>query len=66
MTCKWYPVCPMKRFHEAGLLSDSWIERYCKGPLWRQCLRYRMEADGRPHPDHMLPDGTLDERLRDA
>jgi DNA polymerase len=56
----------MKRFHEAGLLDDGWVDRYCKGPLWPECVRYRMEESGRPHPDWMLPDGTLDERLRHA
>jgi len=30
-TCKWYPVCPMKRFYEKGKLDKKWIERYCKG-----------------------------------
>jgi hypothetical protein len=66
MTCKWYPVCPIKRFHEAGLLDDGWVDRYCKGPLRPECVRYRMEEHGTPHPDWMLPDGTLDERLRNT
>jgi len=53
----------MKRFYEKGLLDKSWIDRYCKGE-WKQCVRYRMEAKGEYHPDHMLPDGTLDPSLR--
>ncbi len=29
--CKWYPVCPMKKFYEEGKLDKRWIELYCKG-----------------------------------
>ena len=60
--CKWYPVCPMRRFYEKGVLDRKWIELYCKGD-WESCVRYQMEEKGEPHPDWMLPDGTLDKRL---
>jgi len=60
--CKWYQVCPMKRFYEEGKLSKEWIERYCRGD-WESCVRYWMEEMGELHPDRMLPDGTLDEEL---
>ena len=53
----------MKRYLEAGRLDPKWVEQYCKGH-WRRCVRYQMEARGEPHPDWMLPDGTLDERLK--
>jgi hypothetical protein len=61
--CVWYPLCPMKRYHERGKLDASWIDRYCRGD-WKRCARFRMELEGTPHPDWMLPDGQLDERLR--
>ena len=61
--CKWYPVCPMKRFYEKGKLDKKWIELYCKGD-WESCVRYQMEEEGKPHPDWMLPDGTLDDKLQ--
>ncbi len=61
--CKWYPVCPMRRFYEQGKLDKKWIELYCKGD-WESCVRYQMEEEGKFHPDWMLPDGTLDERLQ--
>ena len=60
--CKWYPLCPMKRFYEEGNLDKKWIELYCKGD-WESCVRYQMEEKGAPHPDWMLPDGTIDEKL---
>lgn len=61
--CKWYPYCPMKRYYEDGALDRTWIERYCKGD-WESCVRYQMEAKGRVHPDWMLPNGSIDERLK--
>jgi len=60
--CKWYPVCPMKLFYENGLLESKWIELYCKGD-WESCVRYHLEESGESHPDWMLPDGTIDEKL---
>jgi len=56
--CRWYPLCPMRRFFEQGRLGQSWIEAYCHGD-WESCVRYRMEESGRPHSDEMLPDGTF-------
>jgi DNA polymerase len=61
--CKWYPLCPMKKFYERGKLDKKWIELHCKGD-WESCIRYQMEEKGKPHPDWMLPDGTIDEKLR--
>lgn len=61
--CKWYPACPMKRFYEEEELSKEWIELYCKGD-WESCIRYQMEERWDAHPDWMLPDGSIDERLR--
>jgi DNA polymerase len=62
--CRWYPVCPMKRFYEDGKLDKKWVELYCKGD-WESCIRYKMEEEGKLHPDWMLPDGSINERLRE-
>jgi len=61
-TCKWFPVCPMKFYWEQGKLNKKWIENYCKGN-WKSCIRYQKEENGIPHPDNMLPDGTVDDGL---
>jgi len=61
--CKWYPVCPMKHFYDAGRLDARWVDEYCHGN-WKVCVRYQMEERGEPHPDNMLPDGTTDEQLK--
>lgn len=55
--CKWYPVCPMKKFYEEGIIERRWVELYCKGD-WEICVRYQMEESGRYHEDNMLPDGS--------
>ncbi len=60
--CKWRVVCPMTRYHREGKLDRKWIELYCKGD-WESCKRYQAEEAGIPHPDNMLPDGTIDETL---
>lgn len=62
--CKWYFVCPMKIFFEQGQLERKWIEGYCKGD-WSMCKRYYLEENGEYHPDWMLPDGKIDESLKE-
>ena len=59
----WYPLCPMKHFYETSRLDEFWVSRYCHGD-WSRCVRYQMEKAGESHPDWMLPDGRLDDRLR--
>jgi DNA polymerase len=62
--CKWFSICPMKRLYEAGRLERRWIELYCRGD-WKQCMRYSLEEQGTYHADWMLPDGSLDENLKE-
>jgi hypothetical protein len=63
--CKWYVCCPMKEYYEKGLLEAHWVHEYCFGKF-NECSRYYLEEKGEWHPNWMLPDGSLDERLRDA
>lgn len=60
--CKWFRVCPMKTYYEKGKLDRKWIDKYCRGD-WNKCIRYMLEETGQPHPDYMLPDGSLDKNL---
>ncbi len=55
--CKWYPVCPIKRFTDSGELNGKWVRKYCKGN-WQNCVRYQLEEAGIPHADELLPDGS--------
>lgn len=59
--CKWYPLCPLRRFYEQGQLEPYWIAYYCQGD-WEDCRRYQMEERGEYHPDTLLPDGTYLEK----
>ncbi len=61
--CKWYDVCPIKRFYEYGKLDKKWVEDYCWNN-YLKCVRYKMEEKNLYHPDNMLPDGTIDENLK--
>ena len=61
-TCKWFEVCPLKRFYEEGRLEKKWIENYCKGNF-KACERYKLEKKGIPHSDNMLPNGKIRENL---
>lgn len=61
--CKWYQTCPMKTYYERGIIDKKWIELYCKGD-WESCHRYHMEEKGKPHPNWMLPNGTIDKKLK--
>jgi len=56
--CKWYAICPIKRFTDDGKLERYWVEHYCLvgNPA---CIRYQMEARYEPHPDNMLPNGEV-------
>jgi len=61
--CKWFGVCPLKRFYEQGKLDKRWVQDYC----WSNnpnCVRKKMEEEGLYHPDNMLPDGTIDKNLK--
>jgi len=62
MVCKWYDVCPLRRFESQGRLTAEWAERYCRRN-WKDCRRYQLEEQGVSHPDHLMPDGSLDHRL---
>ena len=61
--CKWHLSCPMRSFYKNGDLDRKWIEKYCRGD-WESCKRYQLEEEGKHHPDWMLPDGTISERLK--
>ncbi|RLC62334.1 MAG: uracil-DNA glycosylase [Chloroflexi bacterium] len=56
--CKWYNVCPIKRFYEQGKLEKKWVERYCWDDNER-CVRYQLEETDEPHSDNLLPNGEI-------
>jgi len=40
MRCKWFADCPIVKFNERGLISDSYLTRFCKGNF-DQCRHYQ-------------------------
>jgi len=55
-TCKWFEVCPLKKFYEEGKLEKKWIEDYFKDD-YKSCVRYKMEEEGILHHDNILLTG---------
>ena len=62
MDCRWINSCPLRKFEEQGKLGLKWKKEYCE-KNFRACKRYKMEGEGIPHPDNMLPDGTIKKGL---
>jgi hypothetical protein len=64
MACKWYHVCPLRIFERQKKIGSRWADEYCRSDRnWENCRRYQLEEEGNFHPDNMLPDGTIDEKL---
>lgn len=63
--CRWYDkTAGMKRAYDSGMLDRSWIENYCFN-AGKNCIRKkRFEEEGYVSPDYVLPDGTVDEKLK--
>lgn len=53
----------MKFYWEQGKIDESWIKQYCFGN-WDECVRYQKEEAGIYHPDNMMPDGTINSKLK--
>ncbi|MFO8089165.1 MAG: hypothetical protein R6U13_04955 [Desulfatiglandaceae bacterium] len=63
--CPWYDATSgMKRAYDAGMLDKKWIDDYCMNS-GKGCVRKkRFEEEGYVSPDYVLPDGTVDEKLK--
>jgi len=64
MVCKWFDICPLRRFEEKGKISNKWKKEYCSSEnSWLNCKRYQLEEKGKYHLDNMMPDGKIDKKL---
>ena len=54
----------MKRAYDAGLLEAHWIDDYCLAGGVNCMRKKRFEEEGYVSPDYVLPDGTVDARLK--
>ncbi len=63
--CRWYDsTSGMKRAYDADMFDREWIDNYCmKGG--QGCIRKkRFEEHGYVSPDYILPEGTVDKKLK--
>ena len=61
--CGEYHRCPLVEYYEQGKLESEWIELYCKGN-WNDCVRYQLLKSGALELEFVLPDGSVEDRLR--
>jgi hypothetical protein len=63
--CRWYDqTSGMKRAYDKGMIDKSWIDDYCLNS-GKNCVRKRrFEIEGYVSPDYVLPDGTVDVKLK--
>jgi len=63
--CRWYDgTSGMKTAYDAGMLDKKWIDEYYMNE-GKGCLRKkRFEEEGYVSPDYVLPNGTVDEKLK--
>ncbi len=64
-TCRRYnETSGMKRACDKGLLDRSWIDKYWLNGGKNCVRRRRFETEGYVSPDYVLPDGTVDRKLK--
>ena len=64
-TCRWYDeTSGMKRAYDQGKLDGRWIKQYCLNDGIDCVRKRRFETEGVVSPDYILPDGTVDESLK--
>lgn len=61
--CDKYKNCPLVEYYEQGKLESEWIELYCRGK-WRECVRHLLLENGTPEIGFVMPDGSIEDRLR--
>ena len=60
MPCKYFDICPLRKFEKEGKLSGKWKNTFCATDKnWANCVRYQETKKGIPHSDNKLPDGKV-------
>lgn len=63
--CRWYNhTSAMKRAYDAGMLDKKWIDGYCLNGGQNCVRKKRFEEEAYVSPDDVLPNGIVDQRLR--
>ena len=63
MVCPLIRKCVLRKFERIGRLSLKWEKDYCECVFWT-CKRYHKLSMSVPVPNNMLPDGTIDKKLK--
>jgi len=57
MKCKWFSVCPLRKYEQEGVIDGSFRTKYCEGNFL-SCKRFQLEEKNIAHPDNLMPDGS--------
>ena len=60
--CKWFNICPLRRFEKERKLNLVWRNKYCLGNF-QKCQRYIETLKEVSHPANILPDGSINKSL---
>ena len=60
--CKWFDICPLRKFEKEQKLDFKWRDKYCLDDFLH-CQRYIETSKGISHPTNMLPDGSVNKSL---
>jgi len=63
-TCPYYSMCPVARAYERGIVDSDWANMYCKSN-WKECARFQLEDPLSYEFEGVLPDGSIDEDLKE-
>jgi len=64
--CKWYSeTSRIKNAYDKGLLEEEWVKKYCLMGGDNCIRKKRFEDEGYVSPDYVLPDGTVDKKLKE-
>ena len=62
-SCSNYHECPIVKAYEQGKIDSEWINMYCHD-RWKDCEIFQLEDLSDYSYEFVLPDGSVEERLR--
>ena len=63
--CPWYDqTSAIKRAYDKGEIDQKWVENYCWNGGKGYVRKKRFEEEGYVSPDYVMPDGSVNERIK--
>lgn len=56
--CRYFDLCPLRRLEKSAEIDEDYRKRFCELDF-EKCVRFKMEGRGIPHPDRLMPDGSM-------